>query len=939
MEHGTGPARPEGPATGGGAARPAPGRVPLAVVVVDGAGLVTHWSTGARRLFGHPREAAVGRPATDLLPVTGALADLSGTDLSGVDVSGADGADEPPADGRGGPGPDPADLLRGSTGYPRSGRARVSVASGPWPSGTPGSGPAPGAPGSDGPSGTRVSGRAPDAPGPYGAAAPSVNGASGPAAYRAGRLPGSGAPLPAGPSGAAPVAGGPSNGTVPAPRSPVSGRGPDDPAGHRIEVLWWTYPLVGPGPARLLVLAAGAPGPGEDPAAEHVAPGFARHADLPDADDLARRLPEIMPSMSVADSARIAEQVLELGYPVLEFSQRDRVPVTPDWGVARRAERRARRERAARARAAGVPPEAVDGSSRDVWDAEDAEDLEYAAVRERLEFLNEVSGRIGTSLDLARTIEEVSRAVVPRFTDVAGTYLREQVVAGEGFPDGPPDTTTMWHRVAVEHTDEPGRWDDVVPVGEAMPFPAHTPFFQCMTTGHPVLVPRITEEMGNAIAAQFEKRDIRPLINHRSMLVVPLKARDVVLGFMILLRHRERPVFNDMDRVTGAELAARAGLVLDNARMYTHQENVAETLQDSMLPHIPPRMAGCDIATRYLPGTLLGRVGGDWFDAVKLPGSRTALVVGDVMGHGLNSAAMMGQLRTSVQTMAALDLPPAQLLRNLDDLAQRLGEHYLATCLYAVYDPVRGHLEIANAGHLPPVVVRAADGRSELLDLPTGAPIGVGGVPFETVRVPVAPGDRLVMCTDGLVETRGEDIGVGLATLSESAAHPAASMDAACDTIIRALARRGDRKDDVALLMARLNGISPEDVAHHRMPADPAEVRAARAFVAERLTGWGLGALAGTAALLAGELVANAVRHAGGGGVGVRLVRGDALLCEVTDDDHHLPTLLSAGPGDEAGRGLRVVSALARAWGTGRTATGKTVWFELALPRRRPVPR
>lgn len=415
-------------------------------------------------------------------------------------------------------------------------------------------------------------------------------------------------------------------------------------------------------------------------AVERMAPGFALHTDFPGAEELARGLPEILPSMSVGEGARIVAQILELGYPVLEFSQNDRVPVTPDWGVPRRTERKARRERAARAAVTGEP------LPSDVQD--EGEDLEYVAVRERLEFLNEVSGRIGTSLDLSQTILEVSRAVVPRFTDVAGTYLREQVVAGEGFPEGVPDTTTMWHRVALEHTDEPGRWDDVVPVGEAMPFPAHTPFFQCMTTGEPVLVPRISEQMGHMIAAQFEKRDIRPLITHRSMLVVPLKARNVVLGFMILLRHPERVEFNDMDRVTGAELAARAGLVLDNARMYTYQESVAETLQDSMLPHIAPRMAYCDIATRYLPGTLLGRVGGDWFDSVKLPGSRTALVVGDVMGHGLNSAAMMGQLRTAVQTMAALDLPPAQLLRNLDDLAQRLGDNYLATCLYAVYDPI-----------------------------------------------------------------------------------------------------------------------------------------------------------------------------------------------------------------------------------------------------------
>ncbi|WP_432192197.1 SpoIIE family protein phosphatase [Streptomyces sp. bgisy027] len=812
----------------------ASGRIPLAVVVVDREGMVSHWSSGARRLFGATKEEALGRPAVDLLPVSGALPEDD--DPSPYGAYGAyDGL-----------GHDLETSLDGRLYYPAAGRARLTVPE----------------------------------------------------------------------------------------RSEMGVTPPTGCGRDRVDVLWWAYPLIGPGPERLLVLGAdvgclrqedGEDGE-DDPGFDRVAPGFALHTDFPGAEDLAGKLPEILPSMSVDDSARIVGQILELGYPVLEFSQSDRVPVTPDWGVPRRVERRARRERAAQAAAQGLP---IPGEYSD-----DAEDLEYAAVRERLEFLNEVSGRIGTSLDLSQTIVEVSRAVVPRFTDVAGTYLREQVVAGEGFPDGAPDTTTLWHRVAVEHTDEPGRWDDVVPVGEAMPFPAHTPFFQCMTSGEPVLVPRISEQMGHAIASQFEKRDIRPLITGRSMLVVPLKARNVVLGFMILLRHPERVEFNDMDRVTGAELAAREGLVLDNARMYTYQESVAETLQDSMLPHIPPRMAGCDIATRYLPGTLLGRVGGDWFDSVKLPGARTALVVGDVMGHGLNSAAMMGQLRTAVQTMAALDLPPAQLLRNLDDLAQRLGDTYLATCLYAVYDPIASELQIANAGHIPPVLVRAGDGRSELLDLPTGAPIGVGGVPFEAVRVRVRPGDRLVMCTDGLVEMRGEDIGVGLATLCESAAHPAASMDDACDTIIRALNTRGGRKDDVALLMARLNGIEPEDVAVRRIGLGPEEVGRARAVVREQLHDWDLARLADTAELLVSELVTNAVRHSHGRPVELRLVRGDTLLCEVDDDDHELPTLLSAGPFDDAGRGLRVVSMLAREWGTSRTTAGKTVWFELTLPRR-----
>ncbi|ARQ67879.1 SpoIIE family protein phosphatase [Streptomyces marincola] len=809
------------------------GRIPLAVVVVDGAGLVTHWSTGARRLFGPAREQAVGRPAAEIMPVSGI-----------VDRD---------------PGPDaaPAD---------------------PWP-GTPDDG---------GPldPDTRVEII-------FGAETTELT-------------------------------------------QPTAGRfwtRDPEPNGAARDVLWWIYPLHGPGAARVLVLAADgsrieAAGPGRK---ERLVPGFAPHTEFAEADRLAAELPDILPGMSTRDSARIAARVLELGYPVLDISHHARLPVSPDWGVPLRVRRRdALRRAVERARAAH------DEETAAAAEAELASDLEYAAVRERLEFLNEVSGRIGSSLDLARTIREVSAAVVPRFTDVAGTYLREQVVAGEGFPDGPPDTRTLWHRVAVEHNDEPGRWDDVIPVGESMPFPEHTPFFRCMSTGQPVLVPRVTEEMGHAIAAQFEKRDIRPLITHRSMLIVPLKARQVVLGFMILLRHAERPEFNDMDRVTGAELAARAGLVLDNARMYTLQENVADTLQDSMLPRVQPRMAGCDVATRYLPGTSLGRVGGDWFDTIRLPGCRTALVVGDVMGHGLNSAAMMGQLRTAVQTMAALGTEPAQLLRGLDDLAQRLGDHYLATCLYAVYDPVRSVLRLANAGHIPPVLVAAADGTGRLLDLPTGAPIGVGRVPFTTVEVPVEPGDRLVMCTDGLVEVRGQDIGVGLAALCESAAHPAAAMDDACDAVIRALAAATapeDRKDDVALLMARLAGIPPGDVAHWQLDAHPAAVPRARRLVRDRLRDWGLSFAADTAELLASELVTNAVRHAGPGPIGLRLVRADALLCEVTDGSPALPVLREARASDAAGRGLNVVGRLARAWGSHAGGPGKTVWFEQSLTR------
>ncbi|KIE28618.1 PAS/PAC sensor protein [Streptomyces sp. MUSC 125] len=803
-------------APGRGTGSATAGRIPLAVVVVDRDGLVSHWSTGARRLFGVPKHDAVGRPATDLLPVSGAFPDhLRGDSL-------LDAYDE-----YGAFGPDLEASLGGHTGYATAGRARLS-----------------------------------------------------------------------------------------------SQR--QEPDGERLDMLWWAYPLIGPGPS-LLVLAADATRlcterGHDDETAERISPGFARHTELPASDELERRLPEVLPSMGPGLSGRIVSQILELGYPVLEFSHCDRVPVTPYWGVPRRlgrtrADTVAPRERAAAtAVAAGVE-----------------QDLEYAAVRERLEFLNEVSSGIGSSLDLGETIREVTSAAVPRFADFAGTHLRAAALAGEGFPDGPPDPSTVMFRVWVEHNDEPGRWDDTVPVGEAFAFPEHTPFYQCMNTGEPVLIPRISDELGDRISGEFEKRDLRPLINGRSLLIVPLKARNVVLGFMVLLRRADRPPFDDMDRTTGAELAARAGLVLDNARMYTYQESVADTLQDSMLPKVASRMAGCDIATRYLPGTRLGRIGGDWFDSIKLPGSRTALVVGDVMGHGLNSAAMMGQLRTAVQTMATMETPPAQLLRNLDDLARRLGDTYLATCLYAVYDPIRGELQLANAGHIPPVLVRAEDGRSELLDLPTGAPIGVGGVPFEVTRIEVAPGDRLVLCTDGLVEVRGSDIGDGLAALCESAAHPAASMDAACDTIIRALNTRGGRKDDVALLMARLNGIPDDHVAEWYLDSDPREAARARRLVREQLLKWHLPQAMDSAELLVSEAVTNAVRHAAGSRIGLRVVRTDALLFEVTDGEPALPSLINADPLDESGRGLNVISRLATEWGATAIGHRKTVWFEQAV--------
>jgi anti-sigma regulatory factor (Ser/Thr protein kinase) len=289
----------------------------------------------------------------------------------------------------------------------------------------------------------------------------------------------------------------------------------------------------------------------------------------------------------------------------------------------------------------------------------------------------------------------------------------------------------------------------------------------------------------------------------------------------------------------------------------------------------------------------------------------------------------MGQLRTAVRTLAAQDLPPGQLLRQLDDLARRLGDEYLATCIYTVYDPVARRCEVANAGHLPPVLV-SPFGDSELLEVPSGAPIGVGGVAFETVEFEVEDDSQFVLCTDGLVERRDQAIDVGLEALCEHLAGPPQPLENVCETLIDAFGATGRRDDDVALLAVRFEGIPKDDVCSWTFDAVPEVVHHARELARQALGTWGLAELAETVELLVSELVTNAMRH-GAGGIELRLIRTGSLLCEVRDDGHELPALRHAKVTDEGGRGLQLVAALADRWGTQRTPTGKVVWFEQSI--------
>jgi len=464
------------------------------------------------------------------------------------------------------------------------------------------------------------------------------------------------------------------------------------------------------------------------------------------------------------------------------------------------------------------------------------------ALRERLLYLRDGSAEIGSGSCLDEIASGLGRALVPLLADCAVIHLLDRLFSAEHRGGiGPRAAASASHAVrcaAVVHEAEPGRRTGTVPDGEAAVAVPSNPVLRAMASGQPFLARRIAPELAREIVGE-QHAGCREPAGWRALMTIPLVLGGQAIGCVTLLRDLARQPFDDVDVLTTSLLAAQASQSIDRACGYRGEAATAAALQQSMLPAQPPRLAGVEIAHRYLPGSKDTQVGGDWFDAIALPGGRVALVVGDVMGHGIQSAAIMGRLRTSVQTLAALDLPPEQVLRHLDDIARRLDDDHLATCVYAVYDPVARSCVVANAGHIPPVLVRHG-GQAELLtNLPAGAPIGVGGVPFEPMEVPTSDGDLIVLCTDGLVEVRGQDIGSGLAALCESAAAPGVTPDELCEILMRTLHTR-DREDDVALLIARLHGIPSSDVAQWLLNPQPTTPGVARSMVRRTLRDWGL---------------------------------------------------------------------------------------------------
>ncbi|WP_028814841.1 SpoIIE family protein phosphatase [Streptomyces flavidovirens] len=623
---------------------------------------------------------------------------------------------------------------------------------------------------------------------------------------------------------------------------------------------------------------------------------------------------------------------------------------------------------------------------------EDAFDIsDRYRAQQRLALLVEAGRGIGTALDVLVTAEKITEVAVPEFADtvtvdLARTVLEgevpatggsaamalvqvacrsagaagEAVDAGEGGPPEPgvtgqagtpPEPGPSWQ------AGPPGQPGPSGPPGQPEPPPEPGP------SGQPVRSREPGEPVWSGEPRERCRRPLPPvaylpgspqdrslssggLVLDDTTLVVPLRAGNSVLGLVTFVRGTDAATFDSGEIALADELVARTAVSIDNARRFTRERTAALALQRQLLPQHVPRQSAVDLAYRYLPADDLSGVGGDWFDVIPLSGTRVGLVVGDVVGHGLQAAATMGRLRTTVRAFAQLDMAPDELLTRLDDLVGQSAEEQWgelgtldgtfddvttgATCLYAVYDPVSRRCVMARAGHLPPAVVHP-DGRMSFPDLPAGPPLGLGGLPFESMEVELPVGSLLALFTDGLVEARDRDIDHGLDTLARVLGDRQASLEELCDRAVARLLPGGTTADDTALLLVRTRELDTSQVAEWELPAEPVAPGRARELATGQLRQWGLEELSFATELVVSELVTNAVRYAAGP-LHLRLIRDRTLLCEVADTGHTSPHLRHSGDDDEGGRGLFIVAQLVQRWGTRYTRSGKTIWTEQAFP-------
>ncbi|MFE3854097.1 SpoIIE family protein phosphatase [Streptomyces griseorubiginosus] len=683
-------------------------------------------------------------------------------------------------------------------------------------------------------------------------------------------------------------------------------------------------------------------------------PALEQFGSAPAPQRLGLRFGEIQPGLDAEAIEAQMRRVLETGEPVVEYEHVGRVRAAPHRETAHTMS--FTRIDDDQGHPMGVYYTVVDITERH-------------RARQRLALLDRAGEHIGRGLDIRQTAQELADVAVPALADYITVDLLESVLRG-----AEPATTHVPLLRAGQQSVNEGVPEAVVEVGEVAAYRPGSPPLRCLASGtswreerlDPLAAEWATDIPGGREATFLE-------LGLHSVMVVPIRARGVTLGVTTFFRRRRQEPFDEDDLNLAEDLVSRAAVCVDNARRYTREREAALVLQRSLLPHRLPEQDAVEVTACYRPADELTGLGGDWYDLIPLSGARVALVVGEVPGHGIAAAAAMGRLRTAVRTLAALDLPPEEVLGHLDDLVARAAREEGATpeavgaatvavaagtskgsgtfgasttsgtstdesdsaqavgsgCVYVVYDPVDGQCTMAAAGHPAPAVI-LPDGTVAFVDLPQGPSLGVGGPPFESVELALAPGSTLALHTDGLL-ARGEEwaLDTGRDRLRQALERPAATLDLHCRTVVDSLAP--DRPhDDVALLMARTRLLGPEQVADWDVPMDPARVAEARKTATRQLAEWGLEEFAFTTELVVSELVTNAIRHAVGP-IRLRLIRERTLVCEVLDSGATAPHLRHPRTTDEGGRGLLLVSQFAQRWGTRFVPEGKVIWAEQSL--------
>jgi serine phosphatase RsbU (regulator of sigma subunit) len=507
-----------------------------------------------------------------------------------------------------------------------------------------------------------------------------------------------------------------------------------------------------------------------------------------------RRLGEVLPHVDTGPIAQSLRRVLSGGGPVADLK------------VGGRASRDPAGERAwscLQFRVNGPDGQAA-GATNVMWEV-----TERVRSQERLALADEASTRIGTTLDITRTAEEFLDVAVPRLADVGAIDLLPTVIRGDQMAPQALNEKMLLRRVAIRWPAVPPAPADYVRHTWAETDPAKL-YHQRLLAGEPVftpefgiLTPEQVGEVEDSDAALRRMLAARAAGAH-SMMILPLIARGVIMGTVTLYRLGVSESFTTADLSLARDLASRAAVLLDNARLYTRERARALALQRGLLPRQIPEFPGLQLAYRYIPAETSAEIGGDWFDVIPLPRGRCALIVGDVTGHDISAASLMGQLRTATRTLTTLDLAPAEILTRLDQITADLGDAETgATCIYATYDPATATCEIANAGHPPPALARP--GRpTGFPDLPPGLPLGtgLGNGQYQAIRLPLPLGSTLVLYTDGLVECRGTDISTGMTRLADTLQTTTGlPVSDACDSLLATLAI--NPADDIAILMAR----------------------------------------------------------------------------------------------------------------------------------------